>query len=97
MERGIGHVQAELLTQPLLQLHIAGKPTCGRQAGLELREHGRRQRLLARWRPGLFVGQQGLQPAGPIAAEPDGHGIPVHGQMGGGVTPGGHLARFEQD
>ena len=57
VEGGIGHLQAELLAQPLLQLHIAGKPTRGGQAGLELLEHGERERLLAGRCSRLFVGQ----------------------------------------
>jgi hypothetical protein len=47
MERGIGHVESELLSQPVLDSQIAGKAGGGGQARLELREHGRRQGLLA--------------------------------------------------
>ena len=97
VEGRIGHFQAKLLAQPLLQLHIAGKPTRGRQAGLELLEHGRREGLLPGRGSRLFVGQESLQPAVTIAAEPDGHGITVQSQMRRGLAPGGHVSRFEQD
>jgi hypothetical protein len=97
MEGRIGHCQAQLLAQPLLQLPIAGKPTRGRQAGLELLEHGRREGRLPGRGSRLFVGQYSFQPAVAITAEPGGPGITVQSQMRRGLAPGGHVSRFEQD
>ena len=56
VERFKGDLQTKLVMEPLLDLDIAGKPTGGRQARLELREHRRRQTLLAGRSPRFFVG-----------------------------------------
>ena len=57
MERRIGYLQAKRGAEPVLKLYIAGKPPGGRQACLELREHGRREGLLASGGARFFVGQ----------------------------------------
>jgi hypothetical protein len=57
MQRFIRYLKAKLLTEPGLHLAIAAKASRDGQAAFELLEHGRRERLLASRRPGLFVGQ----------------------------------------
>ena len=97
VEGFIGDLQGKCLTQPALDVEVTRKARGRRQARFELLEHDRREGLLARWRSRFFGGPQGVQPAVPIAAKPDGDGIPVQGQMRGGLAAGGHLVRFEPD
>ena len=97
MEGFIGYLQGQCLTQPALDVEVTRKARGRRQTRFERLEHGRWEGLLARRRSRFFVRQQGVQPAVPIAAEPDGDGITVQGQRRGGLAARSHLSRCEQD
>lgn len=97
MESFIGDIQGKLLSEPVLESHVACEARRGGEADLQLREPRCGQTLLAGWGARLFGGQEGREPPVAIGTQPEGNRVAMHGEMRCRVPSCGDLPRLEQD